>query len=373
MKTIRIGFIHSLTGTMAISEKPLVDAMLMAIEEVNQNGGALGHKIEPVIEDGASDPTVFMEKALQLIEKENIFMLFGCWTSSSRKAVKPLVEKYKALLWYPVQYEGLEESPNIFYTGSSLNQQIIPAVNWCWEQQWTRIFLLGSDYVFPRSANKLIHAELQHKKSKVLGEEYVPLGHMDFAGIINQIECIKPDVILNTLNGDSNLFFFKELSNAGISAETLPTMSVSIAEQEFQKIGPSSMGNYACWSYFQSLDLPTNKMFIQKFKNHYGSNRVISDPIVAAYSNIHMWKQIVETTGSFEVEAIRQNASGQSFSSPGGEVELQPNNHVSNYAHIGKVNQNGQFDIVWSSKEPIEPLPWLGVEKLNYPSAYLIK
>ncbi len=373
MKTHRIGFIHSLKGTMAISEKPLVDAMLMAIEEVNQNGGALGHKIEPVIEDGASDPTVFMEKALQLIEKENIFMLFGCWTSSSRKAVKPLVEKYKALLWYPVQYEGLEESPNIFYTGSCLNQQIIPAVNWCWEQQWTRIFLLGSDYVFPRCANKLIHAELQHKKSKVLGEEYVPLGHMDFAGIINQIECIKPDVILNTLNGDSNLFFFKELSNAGISAETLPTMSVSIAEQEFQKIGPSSMGNYACWSYFQSLDLPTNKIFIQKFKNYCGSNRVISDPIVAAYSNIHMWKQIVETAGSFEVEAIRQNASGQSFSSPGGKVELLPNNHVSKYAHIGKVNQSGQFDIVWSSKEPIEPFPWLCVDKPNCPSAYLIK
>ncbi len=373
LKKIRIGILHSLTGTMARSERPLVEAAQMAVDEINAKGGIIDHLIEPVIEDGASDERIFADKALSLIEKEKIDMLFGCWTSSSRRVVKQILEKFNAQLWYPIQYEGLEESPNIFYTGSCLNQQIIPAFNWCWDQQWTNYFLLGSDYVFPRAASQLIVAELKHKKGNVTGEEYVPLGQTDFSSVITKIKKQKPDVIFNTLNGDSNISFFRQLYNEGITAETFPTMSVSIAEEEIRDIGECSKGHYACWSYFQTLDSSESRNFIKSFQKRYGEDRVISDPIADAYSQIYMWKQVVETAGSFDVETIRQSAPGQVYKTPLGRVEMQSNNHVSKKAYIGKADKSGQFTIIWDSNELIEPLPWLGVEKLDFPLVHLIR
>ncbi len=373
LKKIRIGILHSLTGTMAMSERPLVEAAQLAVDEINAKGGVIDHMIDPVIEDGASDDRIFADKALNIIEKEKIDTLFGCWTSSSRRVVKPILEKFNAQLWYPVQYEGLEESPNIFYTGSCLNQQIVPALNWCWDQQWTDYFLLGSDYVFPRAACQLIAAELKHKKGIVTGEEYVPLGHTNFSSIIAKIKQQKPDVIFNTLNGDSNISFFQQLYNEGLTSEILPTMSFSVSEEEIQDIVEYFEGHYACCSYFQALDSIKNRSFIKSFQKKYGENRVISDPIADAYSQIYMWKQTVEAAGSFDVESIRRRAPGQVHETPLGLVEMQSNNHVSKKAYIGQADKSGQFTIMWDSNELIKPLPWLGVEKLDFPSVHLIR
>lgn len=372
MITYRIGILHSLSGTMAESEKPLVDACLLAIDEINSKGGVLGRLIEPVIEDGSSNPEIFQQKAEKIIKKDNITTIFGCWTSFSRKAVKPVIEKYNALLWYPVQYEGLECSPNIVYTGSCLNQQIYPALDWLIKNQKKHFFLLGSDYVFPRTANKLIKAQLKRKNCKVVGEEYKTLGAKEFAEIIYQIRNTQPDIIFNTLNGDSNYYFYKEFYKADISPEETSIMAVSVAEGELQRIGNAAVGHYACWSYFQSLDTPENKQFISNFKSKYGSNRVTSDPIETAYSQLYLWKQTVEASNSFDISKLRQNISGQCFNSPGGQIRIEPNQHVLKNAHIGKILSDKQFEILWSSEKQIKPMPWLGLEELGFPSSNLL-
>lgn len=316
---IKVGILHSLSGTMSISETSLRDAELMAIEEINANNGVLGKKIVPVVEDGASDWPTFAEKAKKLLERDKVATIFGCWTSASRKAVLPVVEKYNGLLWYPVQYEGLESSPNIFYTGASANQQIVPAVEWLLKQGKKRFFLLGSDYVFPRTANKIIKAQLKAMGGEVVAEEYTPLGHTDYSTIINKIKTSKPDVVFNTLNGDSNVAFFKQLNAAGITAKDIPTMSVSIAEEEIRGIGPEYVkGHYAVWNYFQSVDTPENKEFVRKFKERYGQNRVTADPIEAAYFQVYLWAKAVEKAGSTEVDKVRQAAKGIEFKAPGG-------------------------------------------------------
>lgn len=370
MPSVQVGILHSLSGTMAISEASLVDAELMAIAQINQTGGVLGKLIEPVIEDGASSPAQFERKAKLLISS-GINNLFGCWTSATRKAVKPVLEELNALLWYPVQYEGLECSPNIFYTGCCPNQQVEPAVTWLRQNNKTRFYLLGSDYVFPRTANKLIKAQLKQQGSQeqeaiVVGEEYVSLGVQDFTEAIAKIQLSQADVIFNTLNGDSNLAFYRQFKDAGITASTLPIMAVSVAEAELQRLGDAAVGHYACWTYFQSLDTPNNRTFVENFQLRYGKSRVTSDPIEAAYSQVYLWKQAVEKAQSFEVDQVRLAAYGQSFEAPGGLVRIEKNHNVWKESKIGKILPNGQFEIVFCSDDLIKPLPWLGVEEVEF-------
>ncbi|MBD2016821.1 urea ABC transporter substrate-binding protein [Microcoleus sp. FACHB-53] len=365
MSHVRVGILHSLSGTMAISEAPLVDAALMAIAEINQTGGVLGQDIEPVIEDAASDSNLFAAKARKLIQSDQVATIFGGWTSESRKAVLPVVEELNALLWYPVQYEGLECSQNIFYTGSCPNQQVEPAVAWLLSHKRKRFYLLGSNSVFPHTANTIIKAQLKQQKGTVVGEEYVSLGESNFTEIIHRIQQAQPDVVFNTLNGDSNIAFYQQYQEAGITFHQIPILAVSIAEAELQGIGKAAAGHYACWSYFQSLDTPRNRQFVENFQQRYGSDRVTSAPIEAAYTQVYLWKQAVEQAQSFEVECVRVAAYGQSFEAPGGLVRIEPNHHVGRACRIGKILTTGQFDMIDSHNYPIQPLPWLGVKQVN--------
>ena len=348
-----------------MSEAPLVDAALMAIAEINQTGGVLGQDIEPVVEDAASDSNLFAAKARKLIQSDQVATIFGGWTSESRKAVLPVVEELNALLWYPVQYEGLECSQNIFYTGSCPNQQVEPAVAWLLSHKRKRFYLLGSNSVFPHTANTIIKAQLKQQKGTVVGEEYVSLGESNFTEIINRIQQAQPDVVFNTLNGDSNIAFYQQYQEAGITSDQIPILAVSIAEAELQGIGNAAAGHYACWSYFQSLDTPRNRQFVENFQQRYGSDRVTSAPIEAAYTQVYLWKQAVEQAQSFEVEYVRVAAYGQSFEAPGGLVRIEPNHHVGRACRIGKILPTGQFDMIDSHNYPIQPLPWLGVEQVN--------
>ena len=257
---------------------------MMAIDEINAAGGVLGKKIEPIIEDGASDWPTFAEKARKLISQDEVATVFGGWTSASRKAMLPVFEELNGLLWYPVQYEGLESSPNIFYTGATTNQQIVPAVSWLLENRGKKFFLLGSDYVFPRTANKIIKAQLAAEGGETVAEEYTPLGHTDYSTIISKIKEAKPEVVFNTLNGDSNVAFFKQLKDAGISASDLTTLSVSVAEEEIRGIGVDVLeGHLAAWNYYQTTDTPENTKFVESYKAKYGADRVTADPIEAGY------------------------------------------------------------------------------------------
>src|ERR671932_1241483 len=363
---VRVGILHSLSGTMAISEASLKDAELMAIAEINAAGGVLGRIIEPVIEDGASDPLNFALKARRLIERDKVVTIFGGWTSACRKAVLPVLEELNALLWYPVEYEGLECSPHIFYTGICPNQQVGPAVDWLIEHKGRNFYLVGSDYVFPRTANKIMKAQLKRKDGTIVGEEYVPLGTTEFGDVIKRIKQARPDIVFNTLNGGSNLAFYQQYKDAGISAEEMPIMATSIAEEELRRIGGSTaVGHYATWSYFQSIDTPKNRTFVENFQKQYGSDRVTSDPIEAAYTQVYLWKQATQQAGSFQVDWLREAAYGQTFEAPGGKVSIEKNNHVRKHCRIGKILENGQFQIVFTSPGAIKPQPWLGLEELS--------
>ncbi|WAM31447.1 urea ABC transporter substrate-binding protein [Caldicellulosiruptor naganoensis] len=360
-ETIKVGILHSLSGTMSISEVSLKDAELMAIEEINNNGGVLGKKLEPIVEDGASDWPTFAEKAKKLLQKDKVAVIFGCWTSASRKAVLPVVEENNGLLFYPVQYEGLESSPNIFYMGAAPNQQIVPAVKWLFDNGKKRFYLLGSDYVFPRTANKIIKAYLKYLGGVVVGEEYTPLGHTDYSSVINKIKAAKPDVVFNTLNGDSNVAFFKQLKDAGIDAKTLPVMSVSIAEEEIKGIGPEYLkGHLVAWNYFQSVDTPENKEFVEKYKKKYGEDRVTDDPIEAAYIGVYLWAKAVEKAGSTDVDKVREAAKGIEFNAPEGPVKIDGDNqHLYKTVRIGEILENGQIRELWKTNEPVKPDPYL--------------
>jgi len=369
---VKVGILHSLRGTMAISETSLKDAVLMAIAEINQTGGVLGKIIEPEIADGASQPEQFAIAAEKLIVEDSITNIFGCWTSASRKAVLPILEKFNAQLWYPVQYEGLECSKNIFYTGLCPNQQIVPAVQWLLQNHRKKFYLLGSNYVFPRTAHKIVKAQLTIDGGLLMGENFVPLGHQNFQQIIEKIKMLQPDVVLSTLNGDSNLAFYQQYQAAGIAAEDMPIMALSIAEEELRQIGGmTAQGHYATWSYFQSIDSPQNQDFVNKFQASYGSHRVTSDPIEAAYIQVYLWKQAVETAGCFDVDLVRAAAGGQTFDAPSGTVTLESNNHLAKTCRIGKITPSGQFEIIYTSDRPIFPQPWLGVEQFNCPASSL--
>lgn len=360
--TIKVGILHSLSGTMAISETTVVDAEELAIEEINKSGGVLGKQIEVIKEDGASDWPTFAEKSEKLIDKDKVVTIFGCWTSASRKAVKDVFESKDHMLWYPVQYEGQECSKNIFYTGAAPNQQIEPAVDWLLENKGKKFFLVGSDYVFPRTANTIIKEQLKAKGGETVGEDYLPLGNTEVTPIIQKIKQALPDggVIFNSLNGDSNVAFFKQLQGAGLDPDKYPSMSVSIAEEEVRQIGKEFLiGHYAAWNYFQTVDTPANKKWVKDFKAKYGEDRVTNDPMEAAYIMVYLWKQAVEKAGTADdLDKVRAAAIGQEFDAPEGKVTMNPNHHISKTVRIGQVRDDGLFDIVWSTEGPIAPVPW---------------
>lgn len=359
--SVKVGFINSLSGTMAISESTVFDSLTLAAEEINASGGVLGKKLEVISEDGASEPTKFAERAGKLIQQDCTAAVFGGWTSSSRKAMLPVFEANDALLFYPVQYEGLEASKNIFYTGATTNQQIIPALDYLAEQGTKTIFLVGSDYVFPRTANKIIQAYAAAHGMKVVGEEYTPLGSTEFSTIVNKVRDSKADAVFNTLNGDSNVAFFRQYKSVGLNAETMPVVSVSIAEEEVPGVGLDNVeGQLTAWDYYQTLDTPANQKFVAAFKAKFGEARVTSDPMEAAYTSLYLWKAMAEKAGSFEVDKIQAAAGGVTFEAPEGLVTVNgENNHITKTPRIGKINSDGLIDTVWSAPKAVEPDPFL--------------
>jgi urea transport system substrate-binding protein len=361
-ETIKVGLLHSLSGTMSISETTVRDAELMAIEEINAAGGINGMMIEPIVEDGASDWPTFAEKARKLLQEDGVAVIFGCWTSASRKAVLPVVEENNGLLFYPVQYEGLEQSPNIVYTGATTNQQIVPAVEYLLEQGKTKFFLLGSDYVFPRTSNTIIRAQLADAGLEPVGEEYLPLGGTEFSTILLNIQQTQPDVIFNTLNGDSNVAFFKQFTDLGYTADSLPVLSVSIAEEEVGGIGIDNIvGQLTSWNYYQTVDTPENTTFVEAFKAKYGENRVTSDPMEAGYFGVYLWKAAVEKAGSTAVDDVRAAIqTGEiSYAAPEGTVSLDGvTQHTVKPVRIGKIREDGLIDTLYET-EPVVPDPYL--------------
>ncbi|MBC6448771.1 urea ABC transporter substrate-binding protein [Actinokineospora sp. HBU206404] len=359
--SVKVGFLNSLSGTMAISEKTVFDSLKLAADQINAAGGVNGKKLSVVSEDGASEPTVFAEKATKLISSDCVAAVFGGWTSSSRKAMLPVFEGANALLFYPVQYEGLESSPNIFYTGATTNQQIVPALDYLKEKGVKSLFLVGSDYVFPRTANKIIQAYAKANGIEVKGEEYAPLGHTDFATIVNKVKGSGSAAVFNTLNGDSNVAFFKEYRNAGLTAAAMPVVSVSIAEEEVGGVGVDNLvGQLTAWNYYQTIDSPANKTFVAAFKEKYGQGRVTSDPMEAAYTSLFLWKSMVEKANSFTPDDVKKASGGVSHDAPEGMVTVNgENHHIAKTALIGKVGADGLIHTEWSSAKPIEPDPFL--------------
>lgn len=361
-QTIKIGILHSLSGTTEIRERSVVDAQKLAIEEINFTGGVLGQQIEAIVEDGASDWSTFAEKAKTIIDQRQVSAVFGGWTSASRKALKAIFEQKEHMLWYPVQYEGQECSQHIFYTGATPNQQIEPAVNWLLANKSKQLFLVGSDYVFPRTANAIIKAQLKEKRGKVVGEYYLPLGNQEVSPIITNIQTMMPDggVIFNTLSGESNIAFFQQLYDAGLKADQYPVMSVSVDEEEVEAIGRQYLkGHYVTSNYFQTLDNPANDKFVKAFKRRYGENRATNDPMAAAYTAVYLWKQAVETAGTSEdLEKVREAVYGQTFEAPGGTVRMETNHHLSKFVRIGQVQEDGLFKVVYSTKSLVKPVAW---------------
>jgi urea transport system substrate-binding protein len=373
---IKVGILHSLSGTMAISETSLKDVALMTIEEINQQGGLLGRKLQPVVVDPASNWPLFAEKARELIEKEKVSVTFGCWTSVSRKSVLPVFEELNGLLFYPVQYEGEESSYNVFYTGAAPNQQAIPAVEYLMSESGgsaKRFVLLGTDYVYPRTTNKILRYFLHSKniKDEDIMEEYTPFGHTDYQTIIAKIKKFaegKRTAVVSTINGDSNVPFYKELGNQGLKAENIPVVAFSVGEEELRGIDAKPLvGHLAAWNYFMSIDNPLNHAFIEKWKAYVkknnlpeGDKRVTNDPMEATYVGIHMWAQAVIQSGTFDVNAVRQAVAGQVFKAPSGmEIKMdERNHHLHKPVFIGEVQADGQFKVVWKTEGPVRAMPW---------------
>lgn len=358
---LRVGVLHSLTGTMSDSESPVVDAVNMAIDELNAAGGVLGRPVEAVLRDGQSDPDVFALQAKDLLETEKVSTVFGCWTSAARKTVVPIFEHEGGLLFYPVQYEGLEQSPNVIYLGSTPNQQIIPAIRWAFAFRGKRrFFVVGSDYVFPRAAGAVIQDTLKELGGELVGERYLPLGSVEFKPIVEEIVKARPDVILNTINGDSNNAFFKELRTAGVTSDAINTISFSIGEEELRHLGlPQVAGDFAAWSYFQSLDTPENRRFVDAFHSKYGAQKVVNDPMQTAYAGVKMWAQAVEKAGSDQTKAVRDALFEQSYLAPEGDLRIQAQTqHSLQTPRIGQIGPDGQFKVVWSAASPESPLPF---------------
>jgi urea transport system substrate-binding protein len=357
---VKVGVLHSLSGTMANSETVVVSAVLFALDEVNQAGGVLGRPVQAVVADGRSDWPTFAREAERLISEEKVCTVFGCWTSASRKTVKKVFEDHDHLLIYPVQYEGLETSPCIVYLGAAPNQQILPAVQWAVTTlHKKRFFLVGSDYVFPRAAHAIIKDELQRAGVQVVGEEYIPLGSQKVEAVVSALARAKPDMILNTINGDSNTAFFRALRVAGIKPADIPTMSFSVGEQELRSLNPAdSEGDYAAWTYFQSVATPENADFVRRFQTKY-PRQSITDPMETAYIGVKLWAGAVNQAQSLDPKSIRRALLNQRLNGPGGEVRIDPDSqHCFRTPRIGQIQADGQFKIVWTAPEPVRPEPY---------------
>jgi len=357
---IKIGILHSLTGTMVISEKPLVDALQFAIEEVNAAGGINGQPIEAVISDCRSDANYCAQQAEKLITEEKVSALFGCWTSTCRKAVKTVVEKHQHLLFYPVQYEGMEQSPNIIYTGAAPNQQIIPGTRWALDNLGKRVYLLGSDYVFPRMANVIIRDMVKAGGGVVVGERYLPLGAGAMGATVADILKQRPDVVLNTLNGGSNFALFEALDKAGVSAKKILVVSFSLAEVELASMTTlKTAGHYAVWNYFQSIPTELNQKFIARFRQRFGVQAVIDDPMEASYTGLMLWAQAAREAASADPARVQRSILRQTLLAPEGMVAVDRHTrHLWKTPRIGKIRQDGQFDIVMDGGQPMEPSPF---------------
>ena len=367
--SVTVGILHSLTGTMAISESTLVDTEKMAIDEINAAGGVTvdgkSYEIKYIVEDGASDWPTFAEKSKKLIDQDKVPVVFGGWTSASRKAMLPVYESKDAFLYYPIQYEGQECSNNIFYTGATPNQQSEPATAFMYEKSPAAgkpFFLVGSDYVFPRTSNTITKEQLKSLGGEVVGEDYLPLGNTEVAPIIAKIKKALPDggVIINTLNGDQNVAFFKQIQDAGITPDNgYYVMSYSIAEEEISTIGSEFLeGHYGAWNYMMSIDTPASKKFAADFKAKYGADRVVADPQESAYNMVYLWKKAVEKAGTFDDDKVREALVGVTFDAPQGPIEVRPNHHISQIVRIGKITSDGQFEIIEESDNPIDPQTW---------------
>ena len=374
-ETVKVGVLHSLSGTMAISEVSLKDVVTMASEEINAKGGVLGKTIELVVVDPASDWDLFAEKAKQLLLQDKVAVTFGCWTSVSRKSVLPVFEQNNGMLWYPVQYEGEECSKNVFYTGATPNQQLIPSAEYLMSKEggeYKKFYLLGTDYVFPRTANKILKAFLLAKgvPAENIMEEYTPFHHQDYQTIVAKIKKFAAGgkaAVLSTINGDSNVPFYKEFANQGLTAAMCPIMAYSVAEDELRAMDTQFLvGHLAAWNYYQSVKTPQNAEFVKNFKafakkNNLpgGDKRVTDDPMEAAYIGVHLWAQAVEKAKTFEVDKVRKAAYGMKFKAPGGEVKLdERNHHLHKPVLIGEIKKDGQFKVVWKSKGLVAPEPW---------------
>jgi len=353
---IRVGVLHSLTGSMAASEKPVADAVLMAIEEINAKGGVLGRQILPILTDGQSNDNAFAVEAERLIKEEKVQVVFGVWTSSARKAVKPIFERYNNLLIYPVQYEGLESSSNIIYLGAVPNQQIIPAVKWSFDTLGKRMALIGTDYIFPRAANEIIRLQVKALGGKIVGEYYKPINAQNFKHVVEQIITSKPDVILSTINGDGNRYFYQALRDGGISSQDIPVLSFSLAEDQ---ITPLMTGDYAAWSYSQSLDTVENKSFLKRLKAKYGPERRASDPMLAAYTGVYLWANTAQRIGSVNPQNILAGLENMSLITPAGLVVFEPKSQALwKKPMIEKIGADGQFEVVWTAKRFLHPNPY---------------
>jgi len=369
---ITVGILQSLSGPMAICETHMVSAAMLAVEEINAGGGLLGRSVRAVVEDGASDPEVFRRAATKLVQDDHVAAVFGCWTSSCRKAVLPVVEAADRLLWYPVQYEGLERSRHVIYTGSCLNQQIEPALRWALREGHRKMTLVGSDYVFPRTANRLIRGLVEAAGGTIDGEFYVPLGRGTFEEIARHIREEKADLVLSTVNGADNLALFRALAQAGVRSAVSPVLSFSLSELELSRAPELMVGHLACWSYFQSIDHPDNHALVRRFRSRYGETEVLSDPTVTAHAQVHLWKEVAERAGSLDSEAILAALPGSSLSLGGQVLTATGNHHVTRPAAIGQATSEGRFEIVWRSRESIQPRPWLGVEEADFGARDLV-
>jgi len=365
--TIKVGILHSLSGTMAISETTLKDTMLMLIEEQNKKGGVLGKQLEAVVVDPASDWPLFAEKARELISVDGVDVMFGCWTSVSRKSVLPVIEELNGLLFYPVQYEGEESSYNVFYTGAAPNQQAIPAVDYFLDELGVEKFaLLGTDYVYPRTTNNILESYLQQKgiAKEDIFVNYTPFGHSDWSKIVADVVALGADGkkvgVISTINGDANIGFYKELAAAGVSADDIPVVAFSVGEEELSGLDTSNLvGHLAAWNYFQSADAPENEEFIAAWKEFIGDDkRVTNDPMEAHYIGFNMWVNAVEQAGTTDTDAVIAAMVGQKFPNlTGGEAEMLPNHHLTKPVLIGEIQADGQFDII-SQTDPVPGDAW---------------
>ena len=375
-ETIKVGILHSLSGTMAISETVLKDVALMTIDEINAKGGVLGKKLEPVVVDPASNWPLFAEKAKQLISQNKVAVMFGCWTSVSRKSVLPVVEELNGLLFYPVQYEGEELSKNVFYTGAAPNQQAIPAVDYLASKEGggaKRWVLLGTDYVYPRTTNKILRAYLKSKgvKESDIDEKYTPFGHSDYQTIVADIKKFAAGgktAVVSTINGDSNVPFYKELGNAGLKAKDVPVVAFSVGEEELRGVDTKPLvGHLAAWNYFMSLKNPTNDAFKKQWADYAKAKKLpgadkplTNDPMEATYIGIHMWKQAVEKAKSTDTDKVIAAMAGQTFPAPSGITSKmdEKNHHLHKSVFIGEVKADGQFNVVWKTPGPVKAKPW---------------